>query len=74
MPAMAQYTLSGTVVSKTDGAPIEMATVRLFAYPKNNMPAPLAGMPAPPEGMPMPPEYWEKGQIEDKEQDENKQE
>ena len=52
MPVMAQYTLSGTVVSKTDGAPIEMATVRLFAYPKANMPAPPAGMPAPPEGMP----------------------
>ena len=52
MPVMAQYTLSGTVVSKADGAPIEMATIRLFAYPKANMPAPPAGMPAPPEGMP----------------------
>ena len=55
MPLMAQHTLSGTVVSKTDGAPVEMATIRLFAYPKNNMPAPPAGMPAPPDGMPMPP-------------------
>ena len=55
MPLMAQHTLSGTIVSKTDGAPIEMATIRLFAYPKNNMPAPPAGMPAPPDGMPMPP-------------------
>ena len=52
MPVMAQYTLSGTVVSKADGAPIEMATIRLFAYPKANMPASPAGMPAPPEGMP----------------------
>ena len=52
MPVMAQYTLSGTIVSKADGAPIEMATIRLFAYPKANMPAPPAGMPAPPEGMP----------------------
>ena len=52
MPVMAQYTLSGTVVSKADGAPIEMATIRLFAYPKANMPAPPAGMPTPPEGMP----------------------
>ena len=55
MPLMAQHTLSGTVVSKTDGAPVEMATIRLFAYPKNNMPAPPDGMPAPPDGMPMPP-------------------
>lgn len=47
MTAMAQKTLSGTIVSKTDGMPIEMATVRLFAYPKLNMPAPPAGMPAP---------------------------
>ena len=47
MTAMAQKTLSGTIVSKTDGQPIEMATVRLFAYPKLNMPAPPAGMPAP---------------------------
>ena len=52
MPVMAQYTLSGTVVSKADGAPIEMATIRLFAYPKANMPAPPAGMPTPPERMP----------------------
>ena len=29
---MAQKTLSGTILSKTDGGPIEMATVRLFAY------------------------------------------
>lgn len=29
---IAQKTLSGTVLSKTDGQPIEMATVRLFAY------------------------------------------
>ena len=29
---MAQKTLSGTILSKTDGDPIEMATVRLFAY------------------------------------------
>ena len=56
MPVMAQYTLSGTVVSKADGAPIEMATIRLFAYPKANMPAPPAGMPTPPAGMPAPPE------------------
>lgn len=28
----AQHTLSGTILSKTDGAPIEMATIRLFAY------------------------------------------
>ncbi|MBR2936072.1 MAG: TonB-dependent receptor [Paludibacteraceae bacterium] len=28
---MAQKTLSGTILSKTDGQPIEMATVRLFA-------------------------------------------
>ena len=52
MPVMAQYTLSGTVVSKADGAPIEMATIRLFAYPKANMPAPPAGMPAMPMDMP----------------------
>ena len=55
MPLMAQYTLSGTILSKTDGAPVEMATVRLFAYPKNNMPAPPPGMPnmpAPPADMP----------------------
>ena len=32
MVAMAQKTLSGTILSKTDGRPIEMATVRLFAY------------------------------------------
>lgn len=30
--AMAQKTLSGTILPKTDGQPIEMATVRLFAY------------------------------------------
>ena len=30
--AMAQHTLSGTVLSKTDNAPVEMATVRLFSY------------------------------------------
>ena len=30
--AMAQKTLSGKIFSKTDGSPIEMATVRLFAY------------------------------------------
>ena len=29
---MAQKTLSGTILSKTDGQPIEMATVRLFAH------------------------------------------
>ena len=49
--AMAQKTLSGTIVSKTDGQPVEMATVRLFSYPKLNMTAPPAGMPAP-ENMP----------------------
>jgi hypothetical protein len=53
--AWAQYTLSGTVVSKTDNSPIEMATVRLFVFPKANMPAPPASMPTPPEGMPKPP-------------------
>jgi len=31
-PVMAQHTLSGTILSKTDGAPVEMATVRLFSY------------------------------------------
>ena len=30
--ALAQKTLSGTILSKTDGQPIEMATVRLFVY------------------------------------------
>ena len=30
--AMAQKTLSGTVLSKKDGLPVEMATVRLFSY------------------------------------------
>ena len=30
--SMAQKTLSGTILSKTDGQPVEMATVRLFAY------------------------------------------
>ena len=29
---MAQKTMSGTILSKTDGQPIEMATVRLFIY------------------------------------------
>ena len=29
---MAQKTVSGTILSKTDGQPIEMATVRLFIY------------------------------------------
>ena len=29
---MAQKTLSGTILSKTDGQPVEMATVRLFTY------------------------------------------
>ena len=43
--AIAQKTLSGTILSKTDGQPIEMATVRLFAYPKEFMPAPSADMP-----------------------------
>ncbi|MBO5817665.1 MAG: outer membrane beta-barrel protein [Paludibacteraceae bacterium] len=54
--ATAQKTLSGTIVSKTDGQPIEMATVRLFAYPKQSMPAPAPGadMPNPPVGMPAP--------------------
>ena len=32
LTAMAQKTLSGTILSKTDGQPVEMATVRLFAY------------------------------------------
>ena len=32
LTAMAQKTLSGTILSKTDGQPIEMATVRLFEY------------------------------------------
>lgn len=51
---MAQQTLSGTVLSKTDGQPIEMATVRLIAYPKTSMPTPLGmgDMPAPPPGFP----------------------
>ena len=52
LSAWAQHTLSGTVVSKTDNNPIEMATVRLFVYPKANMPAPPAGMPAMPTDMP----------------------
>ena len=52
LTAMAQKTLSGTILSKTDGQPIEMATVRLFAFPPKDMPAPPAGMPAPPTGMP----------------------
>ena len=29
---MAQKTVSGTILSKTDGQPVEMATVRLFTY------------------------------------------
>ncbi|MBO5013984.1 MAG: outer membrane beta-barrel protein [Paludibacteraceae bacterium] len=29
---LAQHTLSGTILSKTDNAPVEMATVRLFQY------------------------------------------
>ena len=29
---LAQHTLSGTILSKTDNAPVEMATVRLFSY------------------------------------------
>ena len=53
--AIAQKTLSGTIVSKNDGQPIEMATVRLFAYPKMSMPEPPAGMPNPPAGRPTPP-------------------
>ena len=32
LTAMAQKTLSGTILSKTDGQPVEMATVRLFAH------------------------------------------
>ena len=32
LTTMAQKTLSGTILSKTDGQPIEMATVRLFEY------------------------------------------
>ena len=52
LTAMAQKTLSGTILSKTDGQPIEMATVRLFAFPPKDMPAPPAGMPAPPTSMP----------------------
>ena len=51
LTAMAQKTLSGTILSKTDGQPIEMATVRLFAYPSKDLPAPSAGMP----NMPTPP-------------------
>ena len=42
---MAQKTLSGTILSRTDGRPVEMATVRLFMFPKLNMPAPPADMP-----------------------------
>ena len=58
---MAQKTLSGTILSRTDGRPVEMATVRLFMFPKLNMPAPppgAANMPTPPPGapnMPAPP-------------------
>ena len=32
MTVLAQHTLSGTILSKTDGAPVEMATIRLFSY------------------------------------------
>ena len=32
MTVQAQHTLSGTILSKTDGAPVEMATIRLFSY------------------------------------------
>ena len=32
LAAMAQKTLSGTILSKTDGQPVEMATVRLFVH------------------------------------------
>ena len=32
LAAMAQKTLSGTILSKADGQPVEMATVRLFAH------------------------------------------
>ncbi len=32
MIVQARHTLSGTILSKTDGAPIEMATIRLFSY------------------------------------------
>ena len=63
--AVAQKNLSGTIITKADGKPVEMVTVRLFAFPKasmpafprdmENMPAPPPGMPAPPAGMPMPP-------------------
>ena len=52
---MAQKTVSGTILSKTDGQPLEMATIRLFAFPKLSMPAPPPGMgnmPAPPADMP----------------------
>ena len=52
---MAQKTVSGTILSKTDGQPVEMATIRLFAFPKFSMPAPPPGMgnmPAPPADMP----------------------
>ena len=37
LPLFAQHTLSGTILSKTDGAPIEMATIRLFVYPTEDM-------------------------------------
>ena len=63
--AVAQKNLSGTIITKADGKPVEMVTVRLFTFPKasmpafprdmENMPAPPPGMPAPPAGMPMPP-------------------
>ncbi|MBR2486659.1 MAG: outer membrane beta-barrel protein [Paludibacteraceae bacterium] len=34
---LAQHTLSGTILSKTDNAPVEMATVRLFQYIPNTI-------------------------------------
>ena len=51
----AQKTLSGTILSKTEGTPVEMATVRLFAFPAASMPTPPPGMgnmPAPPANLP----------------------
>ena len=36
LSALGQNTLSGTIVSKTDNTPVEMATVRLFVYHKSN--------------------------------------
>ena len=32
LTALAQKSLSGSIVSKTDGQPVELATIRLFAY------------------------------------------